>query len=244
MTASDAIKQLEKLDKLYEGKAKIVYATSDPEIVIQHFKDSATAFNAQKVGTISGKGEANARITTHLFSLLEKSGVPTQMIGFREPVDLLTKKLDMLPVEVVVRNVAAGSLAERIGYEEGTVLKSPIVEFYYKDDALGDPLLTSDHIAELGLITPEQQAELRRLGLQINAILSGFFAACNLKLIDFKIEFGLLGTQIVLGDEISPDTCRLWDMGSGERMDKDRFRRDLGGVEEAYREVLSRVLST
>jgi len=230
-------------DALYEGKAKIVYATDDPSLVIQHFKDSATAFNAAKVGTISGKGEANAMISRHLFELLESKNIPTQYVDFRPPSDLITRKLDMLPVEVVVRNVAAGSLSKRIGYPEGKQLKNTLVEFYLKDDDLGDPLLTIDHIRELELITDSQVEALKGLGLKINNILLKFFLECGLRLIDYKLEFGIVDGQIYLGDEISPDTCRLWDAGTGKKLDKDRFRQDLGGVEEAYREVLKRIES-
>ncbi len=234
---------INKGEALYEGKAKIVYATDDPSLVIQHFKDSATAFNAEKVGTISGKGEANAMISRHLFEMLETKGIPTQYVGFQPPTDLITRKLDMLPVEVVVRNVAAGSLSKRIGYPEGKPLKSTLVEFYLKDDDLGDPLLTIDHIRELDLITDSQVEALKKLGLQINDVLLKFFLECGLRLIDYKLEFGVADGQIYLGDEISPDTCRLWDVGTGEKLDKDRFRQDLGGVEEAYREVLKRIES-
>lgn len=230
-----------KLEKLYEGKAKIVYATDEPGLLIQHFKDSATAFNGKKKGTIVGKGAANARISARLFEILEKAGIKTHYHELLNEREMLIDRLEMIPLEAIVRNIAAGSLAERLGYEEGRRLKKPIVEFYYKRDDLGDPLLVCQHVLELGLVDAVQFQELRTLSLQVNDVLQPFFAQCGLELVDFKLEFGFKDSEIILGDEISPDTCRLWDKKTGEKLDKDRFRRDLGRVEEAYQEILKRV---
>jgi phosphoribosylaminoimidazole-succinocarboxamide synthase len=233
---------LQKLAKLYEGKAKIIYETDNPSLIIQHFKDDATAFNGKKKGQIQGKGAANARISLTLFSLLEGEGVKTHYKELLSETDMLVDKLQMIPIEVIVRNVAAGSLAERLGYEEGRPLSHTVVEFYYKNDALGDPLLNWDHIQELKLATPETLRSLKEIALKINDVLKRFFDERDLELVDFKLEFGYRNGEIVLGDEISPDTCRFWDKKTGERLDKDRFRRDLGKVEEAYQEVLKRVV--
>lgn len=232
---------VQKKEKLYEGKAKIVYATEDPSLVIQHFKDDATAFDGKKKGQIKDKGVSNARISAVLFELLEANGIKTHYKKLLSEAEMLTDKLEIILVEVIVRNVAAGSLAKRIGYEEGTSLKHTIVEYYYKNDALGDPILNRDHIQELDLATPEALTRLKEIALEINDVLKPFFEERNLDLVDFKLEFGYRGSEIVLGDEISPDTCRFWDKATGERLDKDRFRRDLGKVEEAYQEVLKRV---
>ena len=231
----------QKKEKLYEGKAKIVYATEDPNLVIQHFKDDATAFDGKKKGQIKDKGVSNARISAVLFELLEANGIKTHYQKLLSEAEMLTDKLEIIPVEVIVRNMAAGSLAKRIGYKEGTPLKHTIVEYYYKNDALGDPMLNRDHIQELDLATPEALTRLKEVALEINDVLRPFFEERNLDLVDFKLEFGYRGSEIVLGDEISPDTCRFWDKKTGERLDKDRFRRDLGKVEEAYQEVLKRV---
>ncbi len=232
---------VQKKEKLYEGKAKIVYATEDPSLVIQHFKDDATAFDGKKKGQIKDKGVSNARISAVLFELLEANGIKTHYKKLLSEAEMLTDKLEIILVEVIVRNVAAGSLAKRLGYEEGTPLKHTIVEYYYKNDALGDPILNRDHIQELDLATPEALTRLKEIALEINDVLKPFFEERNLDLVDFKLEFGYRGSEIVLGDEISPDTCRFWDKETGERLDKDRFRRDLGKVEEAYQEVLKRV---
>ena len=231
----------QKKEKIYEGKAKIVYATEDPNLVIQHFKDDATAFDGKKRGQIKDKGVSNARISAVLFELLEANGIKTHYQELLSEAEMLTDKLEIIPVEVIVRNVAAGSLAKRIGYEEGTPLKHTIVEYYYKNDALGDPMLNRDHIQELDLATPEVLTKLKEIALEINDVLKPFFEERNLNLVDFKLEFGYRDGEIVLGDEISPDTCRFWDKKTGERLDKDRFRRDLGKVEEAYQEILKRV---
>lgn len=231
-----------KLAKLYEGKAKIIYETDNPNLIIQHFKDDATAFDGKKKGQIQDKGTSNARISAALFTLLEKAGIKTHYKELLSEREMLVDKLRIIPVEVIVRNVAAGSLAERLGYEEGRALKQPIVEFYYKSDELGDPMLNWDHIQELNLATPDVLRELKQTALRINDILRPFFDERGLNLIDFKLEFGYRKDQIVLGDEISPDTCRFWDKNTGDRLDKDRFRRDLGKVEEAYHEILTRVV--
>jgi phosphoribosylaminoimidazole-succinocarboxamide synthase len=234
--------------KLYEGKAKIIYATDDPDVFLTHFKDDATAFNAQKRGQIAGKGEINSAISSHLFQLLEANGIPTHFIDRPTAVDMQVKAVKIIPLEVVVRNIAAGSLCQQTGLELGAVLKQPLVEFYYKNDALGDPLLTRDRLLLLELATPEQLDQLKQMALRINELLSAFFQQCGITLVDFKLEFGLdRNQQILLADEISPDTCRLWDQTETDPdrrvMDKDRFRRDLGDVEGAYQRVLERVLN-
>lgn len=234
---------MEKREKIHEGKAKIVYRTDNPELIIQHFKDSATAFDGKKKGTIEGKGTINTKVSARLFKLLEENGIKTQLREVLADNELLTLWLEMVPVEVIVRNVAAGSLAKRLGYEEGRALKKPVVEFYYKNDELGDPMLNEDHIAELELASPDLLSKMRETALKINQVLSDFFADRRLLLIDFKLEFGLKDSELVLADEISPDTCRLWDKETLEKLDKDRFRRDLGQVEEAYQEVYRRVMS-
>ncbi|MCL5942110.1 MAG: phosphoribosylaminoimidazolesuccinocarboxamide synthase [Actinobacteria bacterium] len=230
-------------EKLYEGKAKIVYATADPEVYVQDFKDSATAFDGKKRGTIGGKGRMNNAISARLFTLLEERGIATHFLGWESETAMRIHRLDMFPVEFVVRNLAAGSLSKRIGYPEGTALKNPpIVEYYYKDDALGDPLLCMAHLNELQVISPEDLAEATAMAKQANAILVEFFARRGLTLVDCKLEFGKDARGAIrLGDEISPDTCRFWDSETGEKLDKDRFRRDLGGVEDAYAEVLRRI---
>jgi phosphoribosylaminoimidazole-succinocarboxamide synthase len=234
--------------KLYEGKAKILYSTDDPDILLTHYKDDATAFNAQKRGQIVGKGEMNCAIANALFQLLEAAGVATHYIDCPAPNQMRVRRVEIVPLEVVVRNIAAGSLCKQTGLPEGKILPQPLVEFYYKDDALGDPLLTRDRLLLLDLATPEQIEELQRQALQINTILSDFFLSCDITLVDFKLEFGLTSDrQLILADEISPDTCRLWNRGETDPdrrvMDKDRFRRDLGQVENAYQQVLERVLS-
>jgi phosphoribosylaminoimidazole-succinocarboxamide synthase len=234
--------------KLYEGKAKILYPTDDPDILLTFFKDDATAFNAQKRGQIIGKGEVNCIISNHLFQLLETQGIATHLIDCPSPNTMRVKAVKIVLLEVVVRNIAAGSLCQQTGLELGTIFKQPLVEFYYKNDALGDPLLTSDRLFLLELATPEQVEQLRSKALKINQILSDFFQKCGITLVDFKLEFGLDRDQnLLLADEISPDTCRLWDQSSTDAnqrvMDKDRFRRDLGDVEKAYQQVLERVLA-
>jgi phosphoribosylaminoimidazole-succinocarboxamide synthase len=226
---------------LYEGKAKKVFATDKPDQVVQYFKDDATAFNAQKRGTIVEKGIINNKVSERLFRLLEQAGVPTHFIERLSDRELLTKKVIIVPVEVVVRNVVAGSLAKRLGLIEGDPIEPAIVEWYYKNDALGDPLIADEHIRLMKLATPEHMTEIKRLALKVNSLLQPFFHERQMILVDFKLEFGLHNGQLILADEISPDTCRFWDLTTKESMDKDRFRKDLGKIEEAYREVLKRV---
>ncbi len=236
------------MEKLYEGKAKIIYPTEDPEILLTHFKDDATAFNAQKRGTIAQKGEINCRISGALFQLLEKEGLATHYIDQPSPQQMRVKSVTILPLEVVVRNIAAGSLCRQTGLEQGTILPFPLVEFYYKKDELGDPLLTRDRILILNLASLNQLEQLQTKALAINTHLKTFFSQCGITLVDFKLEFGLdkAGT-LLLADEISPDTCRLWDQDETDPqarvMDKDRFRQDLGEVENAYQQVQTRILS-
>ncbi|NEO31464.1 MAG: phosphoribosylaminoimidazolesuccinocarboxamide synthase [Symploca sp. SIO3C6] len=234
--------------KLYEGKAKILYTTDDPSKLLAHFKDDATAFNAQKKGQIIGKGEINCAIATELFRLLEAKGITTHFIEQPAANQMLIKRTQILPLEVVVRNIAAGSLCQQTGLPMGTLLPKPLVEFYFKNDALGDPLLTRDRLLLLKLATPEQLDELNQQALRINQILQAFFHQCRITLVDFKLEFGLTPTQeLILADEISPDTCRLWNQTEtdpqGRVMDKDRFRHDLGKVEDAYKQVLARIVA-
>lgn len=233
---------------LYEGKAKIIYRTDDPDILLAQYKDDATAFNAQKRGTITNKGRINCAIATHLFKVLEATGVATHFIDQPNPDQMRMRAVQIVPLEVVVRNIAAGSLCQQTGLELGVPLSQPLVDFYYKDDALGDPLLTRDRILLLELTTPEQLEQLRQLALQINQILINFFHQCGITLVDFKLEFGITSDQqLLLADEISPDTCRLWDDAESDPnrrvMDKDRFRRDLGEVDTAYARVMERVLA-
>ena len=233
---------------LYEGKAKVLYPTGDPNVLLTHFKDDATAFNAQKRGSIIGKGEMNCAISSHLFQLLEAKGVPTHWIDRPAPTEMHVRAVKILPIEVVIRNIAAGSLCRETGLELGTVLKQPLVEFYYKNDGLGDPMLTLDRLFLLELATPQQVEQLRQMALQINQILVQFFQECGITLVDFKLEFGIdADGKLILADEISPDTCRLWNQAASDPkqriLDKDRFRQDLGNVEDAYRQVLERVLA-
>ncbi|MCA3748421.1 MAG: phosphoribosylaminoimidazolesuccinocarboxamide synthase [Rubrobacter sp.] len=226
---------------LYEGKAKQVFETGEEGVLLHRYKDEATAFNARKRGSWAGKGRANAAISAAIFAYLERQGIPTHFIERVDEVTLKTRRLRMLPVEVIVRNVAAGSLARLLGYEEGRPLRAPIVELCYKNDALGDPMLNWYHFRELGL-TDEELSFCEELGLRVNEALRSFFEERGIVLVDFKIEVGRDSEgRMMLADEISPDTCRLWDRETGERLDKDRFRRDLGGVEAAYEEVLRRV---
>ncbi len=232
---------MEKRALLYEGKAKKVYATDDENLVVIEYKDEATAFDGAKKGTIENKGIVNNRVTSILFKVLEDNGIPTHLVKVLDGRNMLVKKLQIIPVEVVVRNRVAGSLAARLGLEEGTSLPSPILEFYYKSDELHDPMVNEYHILVLGWATPEQLAEMKDMAFRINSVLVPFLRQRNLELVDFKLEFGLHQGRLMLGDEISPDTCRLWDIETGEKMDKDRFRRDLGKEREAYIEVLHRI---
>jgi phosphoribosylaminoimidazole-succinocarboxamide synthase len=233
---------VEPREKLYEGKAKIVYATSRRDAVIQYFKDDATAFNALKRGTIVGKGVVNNRMSATLFARLEKARVPTHYLATRSEREMLCRRLDIIKIETIVRNVVAGSLAKRTGLAEGTPIRQPIVELYYKSDPLGDPMINDDHVRMMALATSTELAWIKRMALRVNTVLRPHMKRRGLVLVDFKLEFGRAGKRLYLGDEISPDTCRLWDAASGERLDKDRFRRDLGGVEEAYQEVYRRLV--
>jgi len=228
---------MKRLEKLYEGKAKIIYSTDDPNHVIQYFKDDASAFNGVKKGTIVDKGVINNQISTKIFQYLEENGVPTHFVDQPSDREMVVKKLDIILVEVVLRNVVAGSLAKRMGIEEGAVLKRPILEFYYKDDDLGDPMINSDHITVFDLATADEIEVLKTQGMKVNELLTTYFKEKNIRLVDFKLEFGRHNGEILLGDEISPDGCRLWDWETNEKMDKDRFRFNLGNVEEKYQEV-------
>ncbi len=229
---------------LYEGKAKRLWATERPDTLRMEFKNDATAFNGEKKASFENKGRLNNAISTLLYAFLEKEGVPTHFVRQIDETNVEVKKVEILMVEVIVRNYSAGSFCKRTGMEEGKEFSRPIIEFSYKSDALGDPLINDDYIQEMGLATPEDLVHLRESALKVNRILGGFFEKCGLRLVDFKLEFGRLASDpatIVLADEISPDGCRLWDLKTGEKMDKDRFRRDLGNVMEAYEEVLKRL---
>ena len=232
---------VQKRNLLYEGKAKRLYATDQPDTLIQEFKDEATAFNAQKRGVIPKKGIYSNQISAQLFRVLEEAGIPTHFLDVLSDREMWIRHLEMIPLEVVVRNWIAGSLARRLGLEEGQPLDEPVVEFYYKSDPLGDPLVTEDHIRILGVATPEEVAHLRDRALDINRILTSYLEGRELLLVDFKLEFGRHRGEIFLGDEIGPDTCRFWDAKTRNRLDKDRFRLDLGGVEGAYEEVYRRI---
>ena len=233
---------MKKLEQLYEGKAKKVFMTDDPDVVIVDYKDDATAFNGEKKGTIVGKGVVNNRMTNHVFKLMEKEGVPTHLVEELSDRETAVKKVDIVPLEVIVRNVAAGSFSKRMGVEEGKELLCPILEFSYKNDDLGDPFINDDYALALGLATQEEIDTIKAYTRKVNEVLKAYFLQADMKLIDFKIEFGRLkdGT-IILADEVSPDTCRLWDVHTNEKLDKDRFRRDKGNVEEAYNEVFKRL---
>jgi phosphoribosylaminoimidazole-succinocarboxamide synthase len=230
-----------KLDMIYEGKAKKVYQTDHEDLVWVEYKDDATAFNGLKKGTIMGKGELNNQISAHFFQLLAQNGIPNHFVKLKSDREQVVKKLDIIPVEVIVRNIAAGSLAKRLGLAEGTFLNTTVLEYCYKNDALGDPMINDYHIAALGLATKEQMAEIARYALKINEVLRTYLKKKKVDLIDFKLEFGLHHGEVLLGDEISPDTCRFWDTETGKKLDKDRFRRDLGEVEDAYKEILKRL---
>ncbi|MBR4185353.1 MAG: phosphoribosylaminoimidazolesuccinocarboxamide synthase [Clostridia bacterium] len=233
---------MEKGMLLYEGKAKKVYATDDPEELIVSYKDDATAFNGQKRGTIEGKGAINNRMSNALMQLLEREGIPTHYLRELNERETLVRRVRIVPLEVIVRNLSAGSFAKRYGVEEGIPFCAPTIEFSYKNDALGDPLLNGYHVVALSLATPAELETIKRYSFQINDVLKAFWASCGVTLVDFKLEFGRLPDgSIVLADEISPDTCRLWDSRTGKKLDKDRFRRDLGGVEDAYREIMDRL---
>lgn len=234
---------MKKLEQLYEGKAKKVFQTDLPEVYIVEYKDDATAFNGLKKGSISGKGVINNRVTNHLMRMLEKNGIPTHYVEELSDRETAVKKVSIVPLEVIVRNIAAGSLAKRLGLEEGTKMKRTVLEYCYKDDALGDPMVNEYHIFAMEYATPEELKLIADYSLKINRLLSDYLKDLNIELIDFKLEFGKTSDgTIVLADEISPDTCRFWDSVTGEKLDKDRFRRDLGGVEDAYHEIMKRLM--
>ena len=235
---------MEKREQLYEGKAKKVFATDDPNLVIVSYKDDATAFNGLKKGTIVGKGVVNNKVTNHLMQLLEKEGVPTHFVKELSERDTVVKHVSIVPLEVIIRNISAGSFAKRFGVEEGIVFDEPTIEFSYKNDDLGDPLMNAYHARALKLATAEEIETIKAMAFKVNEVLKAFFKAVNVDLVDFKLEFGRLndGGTIVLADEISPDTCRFWDSTTHEKLDKDRFRRDLGNVEDAYSEMMRRIL--
>ena len=235
---------MEKKEQLYEGKAKKVFATDDPNLVIVSYKDDATAFNGEKKGTIAGKGAINNVMSNHMFQLLEQQGVPTHFVEQLSDRETVVKKVSIVPLEVIVRNISAGSFAKRYGVKEGIVFDEPAFELSYKNDDLGDPLMNDYHAIALKLATREEIELIKSMTFKVNEVMKQYFDTLNVTLVDFKLEFGKTADgQIVLADEISPDTCRLWDKTTGEKLDKDRFRRDMGGVEEAYQEIMKRVMS-
>ena len=234
---------MKKLEQVYEGKAKKVFATDDPNLYIVDYKDDATAFNGLKKGTIALKGIINNRVTNHLMKMLEKNGIPTHLVEEISDRETVVKKVTIVPIEVIVRNIAAGSLSKRLGIPEGTKLAKTVLEYSYKDDALGDPMINDYHVFAMNLATPEELKLIADYSFKINDLLGHYLKDLGIELIDFKLEYGKLADgTIVLADEISPDTCRFWDSKTGEKLDKDRFRRDLGGVEDAYQEVMKRLL--
>ncbi len=234
---------MEKKEMLYEGKAKKVYATDNPEVLLVDYKDDATAFNGLKKGTISGKGAINNRVTNFMMQLLEKEGVPTHFVEELSDRETLVKKVSIVPLEVIIRNISAGSFAKRYGVEEGIVFAEPTIEFSYKNDDLGDPLINEYHALALGVATREEIDTIKNMAFKVNSVMKEFFKKLNVDLVDFKLEFGKVSDgSIVLADEISPDTCRFWDSTTHEKLDKDRFRRDLGNVEDAYIEMMNRIL--
>lgn len=232
---------MKKLELLYEGKAKKVFKTEDPDVLIVDYKDDATAFNGEKKGTIVGKGVINNRMTNHVFRLLEEKGVPTHLVEEISNRETAVKKVEIVPLEVIIRNVSAGSFAKKLGIEEGRKLLCPTLEFSYKDDALGDPMINSYYAMAIGAATKEEIDAITKYAFKVNEVMIRYFESIGIELIDFKIEFGRYHGQIILADEISPDTCRLWDINTHEKLDKDRFRRDLGNVEDAYQEVFKRL---
>lgn len=232
---------MQQREQIYEGKAKKVYATDNPDYVIVSYKDDATAFNGLKKGTIEGKGVINNKMSNLMMAMLEKKGIPTHYVEQLSDRDTVVKKVEIVPLEVIIRNVAAGSFSKRYGVEEGTRLAIPTIEFSYKNDDLGDPLINTYHVLALGLATKKEIETIEKLAFAVNDEMKAFFKELNIDLIDFKLEFGRFHGDIVLADEISPDTCRFWDSTTHEKLDKDRFRRDLGGVEDAYREIMKRI---
>lgn len=233
---------MEKLKQIYEGKAKKLYETSDPNLLIQEFKDDATAFDATKRGTIVNKGVINNQLSEKIFMLLTKKGIPTHFVKRLNDRDMLVKRVEIVPVEVTIRNIVAGGMAKLLGLEEGIILKEPVLEYHYKEDKLHDPLINEYHIRALKIATDKELDTIKKYSFMVNEALKSFFDSKGLILVDFKLEFGRYKTKIILADEVSPDTCRLWDKTTKEKLDKDRFRRDLGNVEEAYQEVLRRVM--
>ena len=233
--------KFEKKEQLYEGKAKKVWATDNPDLVLVDYKDDATAFNGLKKGTITGKGVVNNRMSNFMFQNLEKAGVPTHFVEEVSERETLVKKVQIVPLEVIVRNVAAGSMSKRLGIPEGKKLAHTVLEFSYKNDELGDPMINEYHAYAMELCTPEELKTISDMAFQVNDFMVDYFKKLNIDLIDFKLEFGRFHGQIVLADEISPDTCRFWDSTTKEKLDKDRFRRDMGGVEEAYQEMMRRL---
>ncbi|MBI5642946.1 MAG: phosphoribosylaminoimidazolesuccinocarboxamide synthase [Deltaproteobacteria bacterium] len=233
---------MQKIEKLYEGKAKVLYSTEDPNLLIQYFKDEATAFDGKKKGIIQEKGVLNNKISSRIFRYLEERGIKTHFVDMPSDREMVVKKLKIIPIEVVVRNIAAGSLSKRMGVEEGLPLKETVLEFYYKSDPLGDPMINEYHVKAFSLAEADELRRIEVSALKINKFLSEFFDERGIILVDFKLEFGSHKGEILLGDEITPDGCRLWDKETKEKMDKDRFRRDLGKVEEAYQEVLRKVM--
>ncbi|MBN1526159.1 MAG: phosphoribosylaminoimidazolesuccinocarboxamide synthase [Candidatus Omnitrophica bacterium] len=234
---------MQKLKQIYEGKAKKLYETDDQDLLIQEFKDDATAFDATKRGTIVNKGVINNKLSETIFGLLEKKGIPTHFVKRLNDRDMLVKRVEIVPLEVTMRNIVAGGMAKLLGLEEGIILKRPVLEWHYKEDKLHDPLINDDHALALGIATEKELEAIRKYSVKINEVLTKFFDSKGLTLVDFKLEFGRYKGKIILADEISPDTCRLWDKTTKEKLDKDRFRRDLGNVEEAYQEVLRRVMA-
>ncbi len=234
---------MEKKEQLYEGKAKNVFSTDDANLVIVDYKDDATAFNGEKKGTITGKGVINNVMSNHMFQLLEQQGVPTHFVEQLSERETLVKKVSIVPLEVIIRNISAGSFAKRFGVEEGIVFDEPTIEFSYKNDELGDPLMNAYHAIALKAATREEIETIKAMAFKVNEVMKQYFDTLNVILVDFKLEFGKTADgKIVLADEISPDTCRLWDKTTKEKLDKDRFRRDMGGVEEAYQEIMKRVM--
>ena len=233
---------MKKLEQIYEGKAKKVYATDDPKIVIVDYKDDATAFNGLKKGTIAGKGVVNNKVSNHFFRLLEKEGIPTHYVEQLSDRETAVRRVEILPVEVIVRNRAAGSFSKRMGVAEGTTLACPILEYSYKNDELGDPFINSYYIRALNIATDDEMEQVKTYSFRINEILKAYLDELGIELIDFKLEFGRFDGKVILADEISPDTCRFWDKATGKKLDKDRFRRDLGDVEEAYHEIIRRLM--
>ena len=232
---------MEKRAQLYEGKAKKVYATDNADVVIVDYKDDATAFNGLKKGTIAGKGVINNKMSNMMFKIMESKGIPTHLVEELSDRETAVKKVEIVPLEVIIRNTAAGSFSKRLGVPEGKKLPVTVLKFSYKNDDLGDPLINDYHALAMELATPEEIETIKNMAFKVNEVMKEFFKTLNIDLIDFKLEFGRFHGQIILADEISPDTCRFWDMTTGEKLDKDRFRRDMGGVEDAYKEVFARL---